>query len=112
MMQRTHLRGRAALVVGLVLSSTVCAQTPAPTFLFGSPADAQVVGRVVTLQPDTRWVNVEQGEVVRFVSGSTRFAWRFDGRDGRSFDLQSVAPPGALTRAVTVYVARTPGHPP
>lgn len=99
-----------ALAVILLAPPAARAQSPLPGFLHGSPADPQQVQRVVTIQPDTRWVNVTQGESVRFVVGSAQFDWRFDGHDNRSFDLQTVAPPGALTRPVMVYIARSPGR--
>ena len=105
-----------AAMVGVPFSlSAAHAQTRAsasPAFVYGSPAELQQAERVVAIQPDTRWVNVAQGESVRFVIGATQFGWRFDGRDGRSFDLQSIAPPGALSRSVMVYVERSAGHRP
>jgi len=109
-MTRTFALGFALFVLLVASLLPGHAQTASPTHVYGSAADLQDVQRVVVLQPDTRWVNVSQGESVRFVIGATQFAWRFDGRDGRSFDLQIVAPPGALARSVMVYVTRSPGR--
>ena len=64
-------------------------------------AEAQ---RTIGLASDTRWVNVNQDEAVRFVAGGIEFAWRFDGTGLRPFDLRSIAPAGALAQPVTVYI--------
>lgn len=99
---------QAALVVGFAVLPPALAQPASASFMLGSPATVTSAERSVTIQPDTRWVNVRQGETVRFVGGSAEFAWRFDGPRSRPFDLQQVAPAGALGRPVTVYVAPPP----
>ena len=99
----------AAATLGLALCLPASAQNMR-SFLLGSlvpPAHSQ---RTITINADTKWVNVTQGEEVRFVAGATDFAWKFDGPGARSFDLQQVAPAGALPRSITVYIAATPGH--
>jgi hypothetical protein len=112
-MKRFFALTLAALVVGPLSLSCGLAQTGAstsPLGVHGSPVDPQDAQRVLVIQPNTRWVNVTQGETVRFVVAASQFSWRFDGLDGRSFDLQTIAPPGVLARTVTVYVTRNPGH--
>ena len=105
----------ATIVVGTLSLPSAHAQARAPSlpaYVYGSPADPQEAQRVVVIQPDTAWVNVAQGESVRFQIGASQFGWRFDGRDGRSLDLQNISPPGVLARSVIVYVVRSPGHRP
>ena len=80
---------------------------PAPaTRLIGRPASPEEATRSITIAPSTRFVNVSYGEVVDFKTPSGQeFAVRFDVAQGvSSFDLQRVAPAGALDHQVTAYV--------
>jgi hypothetical protein len=65
-----------------------------------SPAAAQ---RTIVLKPDTHAVNVERGEIVKFVVNGKEFAWDFDGTLP-SVDLTQIAPQGAVEQNVTVYI--------
>ena len=95
--------------VGLVACLSAAAQGTGSIF-WGSPVPVAQAGRTIVINPDTRWVNVAQGETIRFVAGSIEFSWRFDGPDARSFDLAQVAPAGAVPGSITVYVAGIPRH--
>ncbi|MDQ2820997.1 MAG: CzcE family metal-binding protein [Pseudomonadota bacterium] len=65
--------------------------------------------RVVVIDADTRWVNVDGGDTVRFIVGDRSFAWNFQVNPSIAmFYLQQIAPPGALTHRVAVYVAPNP----
>src|SRR5436309_15818002 len=55
---------------------------------------------------DPRSVNVNHGEIVKFVANGQEFAWDFDGLP-QSFDLKQVAPQGAIDHSVRVYIATT-----
>jgi len=93
-----------------------CAGTPYPVSpridLLGMPVTdhgVQPGARTVTITPATRWLNVEQGDTVLFTSGSQHFAWHFQASPNITvFDLNQVAPPGALSRPVPVYLAPNP----
>lgn len=103
-MKLVPLSAVLALVASMALVVPARSQNAAPSFLLGSAAATTTATRTIALDAGTRWVNVRGDEVVRFTTGSTEFAWRFDGPGGRSFDLRAVAPAGALAQAVTVYV--------
>ena len=82
---------------------------------YGAPADGRRVNREIAIDPRTRWVNVIEGEVVKFVargaSGEeTSFTWNFDTFGGRSIDLGRIAPAGMLQRPVTVYIDYDPRY--
>ncbi len=65
-----------------------------------------VADRTITVTGDTKWVNVNHYEVVRFVSNGREFTWYFDGMvQSRPFDLAEIAPAGFVNHGVTVYVA-------
>ena len=94
----------AVLLLVALLGMPHRAAADAPDFLYGSPIPADQAHRAIALGPGTRWVNVVQGETVRFVLAGGSFGWRFDGPGSRPVDLQRVAPPGLLTHPVTAYV--------
>jgi hypothetical protein len=62
------------------------------------------------LRPETHFVNVTGGEVIRFQVGDRSFVWSFNGTRS-SFDLTRVAPPSMLDHKVTAYVAPNPLYP-
>lgn len=109
-MKRALTSAFAALAFSLAASPAVHAQTVANSFLLGSPVAAGSAERVITLTGETRWVNVKYGESVRFVSGTQEFAWKFDGPDSREVELRQVAPAGAVSQPITVYVTPRSGR--
>jgi len=78
--------------------------------LLGSPGAASMVTRTIAIKPDTKYVNVTGGEVIRFEVGTRSFVWNFSGQRS-SFDLARVAPPSFLDHKVTAYVAPNPMYP-
>jgi hypothetical protein len=86
-----------------------------PSDLFGQPARAPsaeraiitaVADRTIMITDETKWVNVNHFEVIRFVSNGREFTWYFDGvAQPRPFDLAQIAPAGFVGHSVTVYVS-------
>ena len=84
------------------------------TDLLGEPAQAPsaqrasisaVAERTINISGGTKWVNVNHGEVVRFVANDREFTWYFDGASQpRPFDLSEIAPAGFVDHGVKVYV--------
>jgi hypothetical protein len=98
------------LVLGLFAGLPVLAQDKS-NFLLGTAVPAAQGQRTVVVGADTKWVNVDHDEVVRFSFGNSEFGWKFDGPGQRPIDLQSIAPQGALAAPVTVYVKRRHSRP-
>jgi len=71
--------------------------------MFGKPAPQSEAQRTVVINPGTKWITVQRGEVVRFVANNQEFAWDFDALSS-SFDLKRIAPAGALDRKLVVYI--------
>jgi len=71
--------------------------------MLGKPAQVSAAQRTVSIDPKTRWITVERGEIVKFVANGREFAWDFDGMYS-SFDLNRIAPSGVLDRNLKVYV--------
>ena len=76
--------------------------------LHGEASPLTEANRTIVIAPATRYVNVMEGDVVKFVASGREFAYKFDGANFGGFDLQSVAPAGALQHAVMTYVAPNP----
>jgi hypothetical protein len=77
--------------------------------LLGSPVPPAAATRIVNLTQDTRHVNVVAGDTIRFVNGSGEFSWNFNVSPiVQTFDLNQVAPQGALGHELRVYVAPNP----
>lgn len=97
----------AALVLCAAASPSVAQRTDGG--LYGEAAQSSAVTREILIDPNTRYVNVKQGEIVNFDVGGKTFAWHFNGKPNvRAFDLRDIAPPDTLDRPVTVYVAVDP----
>lgn len=90
-----------------LLSAAAVQAAPLHADLLGSADAVSDATRTVVIQPDTRFVNVTHGEVVRFVDADQAFAVRFDGT-ANAFKLNALAPAGSLDHPVTAYVAPNP----
>jgi hypothetical protein len=76
------------------------------TSLLGETAPATAADEAITINHDTRYVNVQGGQIVRFDIGGQTFTWNFDGAASvQSFDLNQVTPPGLLDHSVMAYVS-------
>jgi hypothetical protein len=95
-------------VLAMALSLPVLSATAATnTDLLGESVPAAAADQTIRITPDTKYVNVEGGQIVKFEVGSKTFAWSFDGPVA-AFDLSQVAPPSVLDHSVMVYQAPNP----
>lgn len=90
-----------------------CAFTGPSYSDLGTPAEGRSFDRKVVIGPNTKWVNVDGGEVVKFVVQETdgadkSFTWHFDTFSETVGDLSKLAPPGVLGRPVKVFVGPNP----
>jgi hypothetical protein len=75
--------------------------------LLGGATEPSAASLTITIGPNTAYVNVTRGDIVKFVVGDKSFAWSFDGASTISeIDLNNIAPPGILNHLVKVYVKR------
>ncbi|WP_211444408.1 CzcE family metal-binding protein [Collimonas humicola] len=99
------------LLIPAIAAATLCAgcSLPPRIDLLGDPAVVTAATRTIVITPDTSYVNVTGGEIIKFVVGDKSFAWNFDGADYlEKFDLNQTAPPGMLDHRVIAYVAANP----
>jgi hypothetical protein len=80
-----------------------------PGYIGEMAADDAGVTKVITIKPTTKWVNVDQGDVVKFVDETSgkSFVWNFDTKSWASFNLAAAAPGVLGDRHVEVYVDGT-----
>lgn len=102
-MNRIHTL-KLSLMAATLLAATA-AGAAVPTRLLGEAAPVAQATRTITINEDTRYINVHQGDVVRFVAGDRDFAFNFDSPGAEAFNLQRVAPAGALNHRVMAYVS-------
>jgi hypothetical protein len=77
---------------------------------FGSYVDGSKFDRQIVVAANLRWVNVDAGEVIRFVvpdtaGASAGFTWHFDTFSRGVADLSQLAPAGMVQRTIKVYIA-------
>ena len=98
-------------LVSIVLAAGLAALAQdASDVSLGTPAQSSQAQRTITIGADTKHVNVRRDEIIKFVAGEVVFAWKFDGQLAKPFNLQQLAPSGALANPVTVYVTRISGR--
>lgn len=106
-MKTKSLVGAVLALALAVPALSSMAQTPRK--LLGDPAPDTSGQRTINITPDTKYVNVQGGEIVKFNVGGKTFAWDFDtAATVMSFDLNQVAPEGLLDHKVTAYVSPDP----
>jgi hypothetical protein len=84
----------------LLLTSCAAIDPDRQIALWGNPAPPSAATRTIVIGPDTKYVNVEGGEIVQFIAGDKTFAWAFAPQGGAYFELNKIAPPGALDHRV------------
>jgi hypothetical protein len=106
---KTKLHFAAALILTCA-SLSAMASTGAHTFLAGDRQPDVAAERTVTITPDTKYVNVKAGEIVKFVANGQSTTWSFDNPNIFEVKLRKIMPAGALDHKVMVYVARNPDY--
>ena len=106
---------RATLLFSLTLSSALLAGSalaagPAGTAAdFGSGAVADATVETIQLNRHTKYVNVNDGDTVKFVSNGKSFTWHFDTFQNKTvLDLSAIAPKALALNGVHVYVGTNP----
>jgi len=75
----------------------------------GAPAPAATADYAVKLAGSSKWINVQDGDTVRFSANGKEFTWHFDTFEQFAIiRLADIAPAGLPVGAVKVYVAANP----
>jgi hypothetical protein len=66
-------------------------------------------GRTVVMDDKTSYVNVADGDTIRFESGGKSFTFTFDAWNSvNSVDLAAIAPAGVSVPKILVYITQNP----
>jgi hypothetical protein len=104
MKPRTHLFA-CITAAWIAVALAACASRTSYTDLYGMPAPSNAADLTMTIGPNTKYINVEGGKIVRFIVDGQSFAWHFMlARSVDHFDLKEVAPAGMLDHSVIAYV--------
>jgi hypothetical protein len=106
------------IVLPLMLLTLLFAASAPPSLaarnyidLLGTAAPSSAATRIIVIYPSTRYVNVEGGQIVRFLAGDKTFTWHFNvARTVGSFDLNQVFPAGILDHVVRAYITPDPSY--
>jgi hypothetical protein len=106
-----------ALLLPLLASAVFAASAAGAATFTGASADyGQAVAtasadREVMVDGATRWVNVVDGQTVRFDVGGKSFTFSFDTWPGKqSVELSTIAPKDVAVPNVRVYIAPNPRY--
>lgn len=107
-----HTLKNLSLALTLAIAGACAAHAAAPSGSaadYGSAIAGATTGRVIEVTPRTRHINVTQGEVVTLRMGGESLTWQVRTFPNVSvFPLSKIAPQGALSQPVSVYVAADP----
>lgn len=104
MKSKSHLP--AALAFLLFVGSVPAMAAACRTDLLGDQAPASAAMRTITINPDTKYVNVKADEVVQFVANGKAVTWSFNNPNVWEMKLAKIMPAGAIDHKVMVYVGR------
>ena len=110
-MGKTWKIAGCGVVATLLICMTTIAGAEQRTELLGDRVASGSAGRVIRIEPGTRYVNVEGGETIRFEINGKIFAWNFSGPlTVTSFNLRQVVPASLLDHDVLVYIRANPDY--
>jgi hypothetical protein len=100
-----------SILTGAAQAHVQAQELHASNAVYGQPETAGVAGREITITPTTKWVNVKNGENVRFAVAGKVFTWHFDTfRESDSFALSAITPHGLVAPQIQVYVSPNPAY--
>ncbi len=116
MFKTVRMTGVATIAASVAFSLLAGCASIAPTDVgLGTPAEGRSYDRKILIRANAKFVNVLDGEVIKFVvqepDGADRsFMWHFDTDRETVGDLSKLAPAGVLGRPVKVYVGSNPRY--
>ncbi|MES2257530.1 MAG: CzcE family metal-binding protein [Pseudomonadota bacterium] len=99
---------KSALILTLFAATAVTAQAQDRTD-YGNAVNGGGADKRIVITPQTRSVNVTDGETVEFLVDGKRFNWHFATYPNETnFALNRIAPREVRVDGVRVYIARNP----
>jgi hypothetical protein len=106
-MKKFKSAATSLLVLALGLAAQAQAHAGASVVDYGVvTTNPSVTGRVIDIKPDTRYLNVKNGEVVTIHMGDTSFTWEVNTASYvNAIPLAKITPAGAPATMAWVYIA-------
>lgn len=106
-----NLNRAALLIVSAAIAIGANAGPTGEAGDFGAPVANTAAERTIVVKPTTRYVNVTDGETVKFAVDGKEFSWHFSTwPTSNQVALEKLAPKDTLASGVTVYVERNPRY--
>ena len=98
-----------AITTALILGATTVVNVNAAStpIWIGQLVHTENADRTIVIDSGTRYVNVSQGEKIKFVANGQEYVVDFNGVD-RNTDLRNLLPAGAVDREIITYVGQSP----
>ena len=101
------------MLISLVLNSAMLALAPGAHAMsqaaYGMPAMGGYADCTIEIGDSTRYVNVSNGQTVRFVIGAQSFSYTFNALGNvNALQLSEIAPAGLAVPDVRIYLAPNP----
>lgn len=93
----------AALVLAAATFASLSAHALTPSDLNGSSAAGALAQRTIVIDARTRYVNVNQGDIINFVSKGSSVTWIFDGIK-QAIPLSTLFPADPELAKVEIYI--------
>lgn len=104
-------RAAVVLSLGLAMSAAGATDVIGTPAQYGRHALAATADREIVIDAGTKWVNVTNGETVRFTKDGKSFTWHFQTvGDETSFQLSQIAPADFKVEGLRVFVAADPTY--
>jgi plastocyanin len=104
---RTLSASIAIFIVSASVAASAQSAVSTEAAKYGQIVPANSTRKEIVVKPDTKWVNVRDGDTVRFVADGRNFTWHFATYPNTThLDLATIAPQDFPSGKVTVYVAQ------
>jgi len=102
--KKSHVAVLAALLMALA-GANATAHVADP---YGISANQALPDRVITVDAETKYINVQQGEIIKFVFQEKSFIWKFDTFNRVPFDFGEIAPIHFANPKAKIYLEPNP----
>lgn len=100
------MNAKNLIAAAAIFTATIAAHAAQPADYGQAASPAEAVERTVEITANTHYVNVVNGQTVKFKVGDASFAWHVSTYPNvNAFELGKIAPAGVALPKVLVYVA-------
>ena len=99
------------VIAAILLAATAASYAREISQPYGKGVQTPHAQREITVDSKTKYINVDRGEVVRFVTPQSTFVWSFDtGRNRSEFEFARIVPHSVNANGIRVFVREPSGE--